>query len=190
MTDASELLATVEAVIVALRRQGITYFITGSFASSVHGEFRATRDLDVVAALERRHLAPLAAELSGEFFVDLEQAKTAVASGKSFNLIHRTSYLKVDIFPCATAFDREVARRAVEIVVPGGREPLRVASKEDILLAKLRWYALSDETSEMQRRDIQGLVALNRETLDRRYLDRWAESLGVRDLLERFIAAG
>lgn len=187
MTDAAELLAVVEAVIAALRRQDITYFITGSLASSVHGEFRATRDLDVVAALERRHLAPLAAELSGEFLVDLEQATTAVASGTSFNLIHRTSYLKVDIFPCATAFDREAARRAVEITLPGGREALRVASTEDILLAKLRWYRLGDEQSEVQRRDIESLVALNRDTVDRRYLERWAESLGVWDLLSRLL---
>lgn len=187
MSDPSELLAVVESVISALRRHDVTYFITGSLASSVHGEFRATNDLDVVARLERRHLAHLMAELSGEFIADLDQAIAAVAAGTSFNLIHRGTYLKVDVFPCLTPFDREAARRAVEIVMPGGREPLRVAAREDILLAKLRWYRLGDETSEVQRRDIESLVALNRGEFDRSYLERWAEALDVRDLLQRFL---
>ncbi len=71
--------------------------------------------------------------------------------------------------------------------MPGGREPLRVATREDILLAKLRWYRLGDETSEMQRRDLESLVALNRGEFDRSYLERWAEALEVGDLLRRFL---
>jgi hypothetical protein len=62
-----------------------------------------------------------------------------------------------------------------------------VASTEDILLAKARWYRLGGETSEVQRRDIESLVALNRASLDREYLARWAGNLGVEDLVERFL---
>jgi len=42
------------------------------------------------------------------------------------------------------------------------------------------------ETSEVQRRDIQQLIALKREDLELEYLDRWAEALGGADGLERF----
>ncbi|MDP1860520.1 MAG: hypothetical protein Q8K82_17720 [Gemmatimonadaceae bacterium] len=49
MSDAAELLTVVDAVIIALRRYAIPYFVTGSFASSIHGEFRATADIDLVA---------------------------------------------------------------------------------------------------------------------------------------------
>lgn len=70
--------------------------------------------------------------------------------------------------------------------MPGGAQALRVATKEDILLAKLRWYRLGDEQSEVQRRDIRQLLALNRDALDSAYLDNWAAVLGVSDLLERF----
>ncbi len=186
MTDVSELRAVVESVATAFQREDVTYFISGSLASSVHGEFRATNDVDIVAALEQRHLPGLVDGLSGEFITDLHQAIAALDSGTSFNLIHRQTYLKVDVFPLRTAFDREAARRAVEIVMPGGAVPLRVVTKEDILLAKLRWYRLGDEVSEVQRRDVESLVVMNRETLDRAYLDTWSEVLGVGDLLDRF----
>jgi hypothetical protein len=63
---------------------------------------------------------------------------------------------------------------------------IRVASREDILLAKLHWYRLGDESSEQQRRDILGIVAMNREVLDTSYLSHWASQLGVHDLRTRF----
>ncbi len=70
--------------------------------------------------------------------------------------------------------------------MPGAAEPLRVATREDILLAKLRWYRLGDEQSEVQRRDIRQLVALNRDAFDSAYLGTWAHVLGVADLLRQF----
>ncbi|MFQ5702879.1 MAG: hypothetical protein ACE5HT_02535 [Gemmatimonadales bacterium] len=54
------------------------------------------------------------------------------------------------------------------------------------MLAKLRWYRLGDEVSEVERRDIESLVVMNHETLDRAYLNTWSDALGVRDLLDRF----
>ena len=186
MTDVSELRAVVESVVTAFQHADVTYFISGSLASSVHGEFRATNDVDIVAALEQHHLPGLMGGLTDKFIADLPQAIAALDSGTSFNLIHRQTYLKVDVFPLRTAFDREAARRAVEIVMPGSSVPLRVATKEDILLAKLRWYRLGDEVSEVQRRDIESLVVMNRQTLDRAYLNTWSEALEVRDLLDRF----
>ena len=118
--------------------------------------------------------------------VSLHQSIAALTSGTSFNLIHRQTYLKVDVFPLRSAFDREAARRAVEIVLPGGNLPLRVLTQEeDILLAKLRSYRLGGEVSEIQRRDIESLIAMNRDTLDCDYLSTWSATLGTGDLLER-----
>ena len=56
MTDVNELLHVVNSMVAALRRNGIDYFITGSFASSVHGEFRATNEIDIVAVLDAKRL--------------------------------------------------------------------------------------------------------------------------------------
>lgn len=59
-----------------------------------------------------------------------------------------------------------------------------VATAEDILLAKLRWYKDGGEVSERQWRDIEGIVAAN-PTLELDYTKRWAASLGLTELLER-----
>lgn len=59
---------------------------------------------------------------------------------------------------------------------------------EDILLAKLRWYRLGGESSEVQRRDVRQLIVLNRDALDMGYLRQWATVLGVDDLLTSAIA--
>jgi len=136
VSDTSELLDVVNATAVALHRHGIEYFVTGSFASSVHGEFRATSDIDIVAALDVKRLESLLDELSSTCLIDLDQAREARDIDGSFNLIHLTTYLEVDVFPCASAFDREAMRRAAAVQLPGAGEPLRVASLEDIVLSK------------------------------------------------------
>ena len=52
-------------------------------------------------------------------------------------------------------------------------------------LAKLEWYRLGDEVSERQWRDVIGVMKVNRASLDRQYLERWAGELGVADLLAK-----
>lgn len=189
MSDAAELVAVLNELTRAIARHDITYYITGSLASSVHGEFRATNDIDIVADIARETLPSLCNELAGAFVVDLDQALAALDSGVSFNLIHRAAYLKVDVFPCTTPFNREAARRAEATMLPGADAPLRVATKEDILVAKLQWYRLGGETSDVQRRDIERLIALNRGTFDVAYVRRWAQALDVEDLLAKFAGA-
>ena len=102
MSDLDELVEVIDAVIAALRRHSIPHYVTGSFASSVHGEFRATADIDLVAQIPAQSLPALMQEWDAAFVADVEQARTAVEHGTSFNLIHRTTYLKVDFFPCNT----------------------------------------------------------------------------------------
>ena len=188
MTDVDELLQVVNSTVAALRRNGIDYFITGSFASSVHGEFRATNDIDIVAVLDPERLESLLHELSATFLTDLDQARQALVHGGSFNLIHLSTYLRVDVFPCVSAFNHEALRNAVTITLPGASETLRVASLDDIILSKLWWFRLGGETSETQQRDVRRLVELNRAQLDTAYLTRWARVLLVEDLLKRFLA--
>lgn len=187
MTDARELIDAIDAAVEPLRRRGTRYFVTGSVASSMHGEFRATNDIDIVAALTDQTLEMFIADVSSAFVADLDQACEALAARTGFNLIHRSSFLKVDVFPLVSAFDAVAAERAEAVAIPGASGTLRVASREDILLAKLRWYRLGGDVSEVQRRDIEGLVALNRGALDMAHLREWAAALGIADLLIRFV---
>ena len=58
-----------------------------------------------------------------------------------------------------------------------------VATAEDTVLAKLEWAKLGQ--SEQQLRDVQGIIAVLRERLDRAYIESWLDALGVRDLWGR-----
>ena len=52
-----------------------------------------------------------------------------------------------------------------------------VASPEDIILMKLRYFAAGG--SDKHLRDIAGILRVMRERIDRDYIDRWALELGV-----------
>jgi hypothetical protein len=171
-------------VTTTLDSLGVAHTIGGSIASSVAGEPRSTIDIDIVAALEPRHVRPLVDALEGEFYVERTALERAVAERRSANLIHQATQIKVDVFVAGgTALDTlQLSRRqAVDI---GGRR-IYVHPPEDILLQKLRWFQLSGESSDRQWRDVLGIVRVQGQRLDTAYLRRGAELLDVVELLER-----
>jgi hypothetical protein len=74
----AEFLGVLRKVIAALDAVGIEYALGGSFASSLYGEARATRDVDLVAAVAGRQAAPIVAALGPEFYAD--EAEIAAAT--------------------------------------------------------------------------------------------------------------
>jgi hypothetical protein len=177
-------------VLEALERLEVPYFVTGSIASSAYGIPRTTRDIDIVADLRFDQLGPLAAELGGDFYADVEMMKEALRLGRAFNVIHLGSMYKVDIFPLGRdAYSREAFKRRRVAKTSAGDEPMECvfASLEDIVLSKLRWYRQGGEVSDTQWNDLRGIVQVSGARLDGNYLKHWAASLGVSDLLERLL---
>lgn len=75
-------------------------------------------------------------------------------------MIHMGSALKFDVFPALTDFhEAQQARAKVILLRLEGAAPCPVATRENILLAKLRWYSDGGEVSERQWNDILGLLA-------------------------------
>ncbi|HXT38379.1 MAG TPA: hypothetical protein VN837_22605 [Chloroflexota bacterium] len=174
-------------VIEQLERLKVPYVVGGSMASSAYGFFRATNDADLLADLKERHAAPLADALSSSFYVDAEAIRDAIRHHQSFNVIHLTAMLKVDVFiPRDRAFDRgQLARGLNQIVASNPERRAMVASPEDTVLAKLEWYRLGGEVSDRQWGDIVGVLKVQHSAVDLAYLRQWARVLGVADLLER-----
>lgn len=188
MTEPIDPIATAALVSRHLDALQIPHTIGGSIASSFAGEPRATIDIDIIVALEERHVDELVAALSAEFYVDAEALRRAVRTKSSANLIQRATQLKVDLFVAGgTPLDaRQIARREA-VDLPDGRR-LYVHPPEDILLQKLRWYRLGGDVSDRQWRDIAAIVRVQGRRLDRDYLREGAAVLGVTDLLERALA--
>jgi hypothetical protein len=170
-----------------LESANVRYVIGGSLASSVHGEPRATMDVDVVTDLSQEAIARLIAALGSDYYVDAEAAQDAVASGSTFNAVHMRAGIKIDFFVAGTdPFEHERLER--RIAVPVGSAPGRTLwmdTAEHTMLRKLEWYRRGGEVSDRQWRDVLAIVAVQGEALDRRTLARWAPVLGVSDLLAR-----
>lgn len=182
-----EVLDAMTPVVEALERLGIPYYVGGSLASSTHGAPRSTRDVDLVAAMAPHHAAPFARALEADYYVDEDAVREAIAQRRSFNVISLATMIKVDVFiPAGQPFDRsELARARPERLdeSPTGR-PYMVASPEDVILRKLIWYRMTGESSERQWDDVLGVFGVQL-ALDDAYLDRWADHLGIADLLAR-----
>jgi hypothetical protein len=103
-----------------LEAAGIEYMITGSVASSLQGEPRATHDIDVVVAV-RTLAADVAAGLKAafpqpDFYLDEAAVRDAIAARGLFNLIDAREGDRVDFWLLTDdAFDRaRFERRYVE----------------------------------------------------------------------------
>jgi hypothetical protein len=59
-----------------------------------------------------------------------------------------------------------------------------VSSPEDVILSKLLWYQ-DAPVLERQFRDVLEVYEIQEPYLEHDYLERWARTLGIADLLER-----
>jgi hypothetical protein len=168
----------------------IRYFIGGSVASTLYGMVRTTQDSDILANFRQEHVSTFCSELGGEFYIDQEMIVQAIEQNSSFNIIHRESFFKVDIFiPKADPFVEQQMTRAIRQTL--SIDPpveAQVATAEDTLLAKLSWYRSGGEVSERQWRDVLGILEVQADLLDLDYMHRWAQELMVSDLLARALA--
>jgi len=62
---------------------------------------------------------------------------------------------------------------------------VELASPEDVVLHKLRWYEMGGRVSDRQWRDVLGVLKVQRDKLDMAYLERTAVSLDLSELLDR-----
>jgi len=170
-----------------LEQLGVRYCVGGSVASSVYGEARTTLDVDIVAELRPEHVDALVAATRTEFHVLEEAVRRAVRERSSFNAIHEQMLIKADVYvPPDDALHRDqlARRRQVALRATPGAE-IALASPEDVVIHKLRWYDLGGRVSDRQWRDVLGVLKIQGTRLDREYMARVTESLGLGDLLRR-----
>src|ERR1700730_13680037 len=164
-----------------LSAHGLPFMLTGSFALAYYATPRMTRDLDIVVALNEHDVDTLVAAFESDFYIDADAARTAVLTERMFNLMHLESGVKVDLIVRKSAEFRQIEfarRKPIEIA----NVRTWIVSCEDLILSKLVWAMQSN--SELQRRDIRQLLV---GSIDRDYIRKWAQQLGVVSLLDELL---
>jgi hypothetical protein len=164
-----------------LERLGVPYQLTGSTATVSYGEPRFTNDIDVVVNLLPAQVGAFAAAFPEPgFYVSEAAIRDAVRQRHQFNVLHPESGLKIDVILLP---DNESARsqwqRSVRLPVAPGVEASFV-SPEDVILRKAEYYR--EGGSEKHLRDIAGVMKIQGQRLDRRYVEEWANRLGLADI--------
>ena len=156
--------------------------VTGSLASTFHGEPRATRDIDIVIDPTPEALDRLLQGLDADgFHVDAQVAGDALRARSSFNAIGDAT-TKVDFI---VRRDRPFSRSEFERRLPADLlgAPGYVASVEDMIVAKLEWATAGG--SDRQTHDVAGMLAVAGEAVDREYIEHWVRELRLEDAWSR-----
>jgi hypothetical protein len=163
----------------SLEHSGIAYMLTGSFASAFHGAPRSTQDIDLVIAATPAQLRTFIESLpSTQYYADLEAALEAQTRESMFNVIDLTAGWKIDfILRKSRAFSQQEFARRQRLNLEG--VPLFVATAEDVIIAKLEWSKLAK--SERQVEDVAGILRIRWDSLDRTYLEKWINELGLKE---------
>ncbi|MFZ2360975.1 MAG: hypothetical protein WA040_16650 [Anaerolineae bacterium] len=175
--------AFVREVLDALEAAHVTYLIGGAVALAAWGETRTTRDLDLVIELPVESMAALSLELERramlvpvDIMLDLWLEDRA---DLPINAIHMTSGYKAEMFllkPGNALREAGLRRRQLMELGPALGE-VYVHSPEDLILNKLRFYRISQQTKHV--RDIASIVLYQAEALDVAYIERWVQALDL-----------
>jgi hypothetical protein len=132
-----EPIAVTVLVTQVFEKLNIPYLIGGSLASTLYGMVRTTQDVDIIADMHLEHIPPFISVLQNDFFLEEEMIADSIQHNSSFNIIHRTTMFKVDIFiPRESPFQRSQVLRAQKLILT--KEPevsAYFASPEDTILA-------------------------------------------------------
>ena len=171
----------------ALENLGVPYMVVGSYASSAYGEARFTQDIDIVAALEERHVPGfLAAFPEPDCYLSAAAVREAIRTGFQFNVIHPASGNKIDfILPRADAWGQaQLARARPTRLLPDCE--VMTAAPEDVILGKMWYYSMGG--SDKHLRDIAGMLRVAGAGVDRADVEKWARQLGYFDIWQQIVA--
>lgn len=159
----------------------IPYYVSGGVASSIHGEPRSTRDLDLVIEVQPEQIDLLVVTLENAGYYCPAGAVENLKQGQErmLNITHTETIANADLYitdnsPFAIS---QMTRRILFNLddIPS----FWMASAEDTILQKLLWS--KGNQSQKQWRDVLGILKLQAQTLDYVYLTEWAERLNLVD---------
>jgi hypothetical protein len=163
-----------------LNEAGIRYIIGGSVAAIFYGEPRFTFDVDIVVFLNNEDILRLPEMFpAADFYLPPAEvifAEVAREQRGHFNILHKNSSFKADIYPTGRdEFNAWAFRHKRQIQFQGAT--LVLAPPEYIIVRKLEYFR--EGGSEKHLRDIRGIFNVSGATLDRDELNFWIQRQNV-----------
>jgi len=178
------LLDVLSAVVNVLSHAGVEYAVTGSVASSLHGEPVFSQDIDLVVRMTPEQARRVARELPQRFYRNQDAVIEAAQVAGFVNLIDSESGLKVDlsVLPAGDFNDRVLERR-LSLKFDPNVPAFDVVTAEDVILMKLLWRR--DTRSAKQWENALSVARVKGARMDWEYLFGQAKKVGVEEDLER-----
>ncbi len=171
--------AAVCALLDAMDRASIRYMVTGGLVANAYGIPRSTDDADLVVQFDESGVERLAGELP-EGLVLVDQISFEMITGS------RRIVVSVDGSPFSIELFflgldphhlQRFERRAWRYLPDLEREAW-IATPEDMIIQKVRWNRDKD------RDDTRNILAVQGDTLDFGYLERWCRVHGTAERLD------
>ncbi|MDD8018641.1 MAG: hypothetical protein PHP42_09735 [Bacteroidota bacterium] len=164
-----------------LHQNNIDYMITGSVASSLHGEPRTSHDIDMVVSITETSIPTLIRSFPPpQYYLTEESIREAIVHKSMFNLIQTDTGDKIDFWILTNeAFDQSRFKRKYVQRALGVR--MYVSTPEDTILMKLKWSKDSGGSTK-QNTDALRIYELQHHKLDTEYIENWSKLLDVKPM--------
>lgn len=175
-TDQGELLKVITSLFF---ENNIPYMITGAWSVIFYGRPRASHDIDFVVDLLPKDITrsiSIFNKLSPEFSYDPDDIREQIKKNGMFQILYLPEFLKFDIWILKkNQFDLSRFQRRIEVKILG--QMMTIATQEDTILQKLRWYSKSNIEKHIV--DAAFVFKIQKEKLDFSYLQKWIKLLKV-----------
>ena len=167
----SSIAALLERIVVCFRRERVLYVLIGAWALAAWGRPRATNDVDFLALVNEADLGALGDRMiqSGMALDETWIKWNPMLRG--FQLRFQFQGTTVDVLRPRDAHDRQIFQRKRKKRLDGRYYWL--VCPEDFILQKLKVGRPRDFE------DALSVLERSGKTLDKRYLERWAERVGI-----------
>ena len=159
--------------------------IVGSLSSNFYGEPRMTKDADFVVQLGQTPLSSLLDKLGPSYVIDRQMGFETVTGTTRYHIRHKESEFLIELFELTDdAHNQQRFARRRQTTYSGA--PAYVATAEDVVIQKLRWYLRGKRPKDIQ--DAQNVMETQAGLLDLPYMRQWCDRHGTRDILESLIS--
>lgn len=174
------LIETLTEVATTLEALDVVYAITGSIASSVHGEPFSSLDVDLVLVASMNQASELSKRLSPRFYAPQDMLIEAAERGTFTNVVDNRTSLKVDLsFITDNEYIRNTLDRRVRDQIGSHPKKFWFVTPEDIVLMKLLWR--KETRSAKQWENALSVAQIQGARMDWKYLFEQARVLKIED---------